>query len=176
MNLQLNLATRVYVDFRKVNLLISLLFILAFSWCTYGIYTLILNYEESGTLAKYKAKSLGSTSAGKVSNADYNKLMANIKFANSILDKRRYDWLTMLDNLETVVPDGVSLKGLAPSEKGDLVKLTGSAKNFNAVRIFIENLEASTKFTEVFLTEQSYIKEGNINRGLSFSVTCRAVI
>lgn len=175
MNLQLNLATKVYVDFRKVNLLLLVLILLTFGWCIFGVYTLAQNYGEIQRFTESRAKSLANTSGGKVSDAEFSRLMAEIKLANSILDKRRYDWLTQLDNLELVVPDGVSLKGLAPTEKGDLVKLTGTARNFAAVRKFIENLEGSTKFVDVFLTDLTSIKEGTI-KGISFTVTCRVLI
>jgi hypothetical protein len=175
-NLQLNLATKVYVDFRKVNMVLFAVVSLVVVWCVYGFYTLVLNYTEIQQLTEYKTKSFAKTSGGKVSDAEFNRLMAEIKFANSILDKRRYDWLTQLDNLEGVVPDGVSLNAITPGEKSDLIRLAATARNFAAVRKFIENLEGSSKFADVFLADLKFIKEGTLNKGISFSVTCKALI
>lgn len=175
MNLQLNLATKVYVDFRKVNLVLLVLISLAFGWCIFNLYTLALNYTEIQQLTEYKAKSLAKTSGGKISDAEFNRLMAEIKFANAILDKRRYDWLTQLQNLEVVVPDGVSLNSISPGEKSGL-KVVATARNFAAVRKFVENLEGSSKFADVFLAELKYVKEGPINKGISFTVTCKVLL
>jgi type IV pilus assembly protein PilN len=174
-NLQINLATRVYIDSNKVNLTIILCLLLTVCWCSFGMYTLMTNRGELQKFAQYKLKSQSQTT-GKVNDADYNRLLTEIKTANSILDKRGYDWLTMLDNLELVVPDGVSLKSISPAGKSDLVKLSATARNFSAVRKFIENLESSTKFTDVFLTEQAFVKEGTNSKVISFSVSCRALI
>ncbi len=175
MNLQLNLATRVYVDFRKVNLLIALLFLLACGWCSYEIYVVASNNEESQRLSGFMAKSVAKGS-GKISDAEFNKLMANIKIANTILDKKGVDWLSLLDNLELVVPEGIALTGLAPADKGNGFKVSGTARTFSAVKKFIENLESSAKFADVYLTDQSQVKEGSAVKGIGFTVTCRALI
>lgn len=175
MNLQLNLATRVYIDFRKVNSVIAVLFLLALGWCTFEISILTTNFAEARNIADQMAKSVGKSSAAKITDSEYNKMLANIKLANSILNKRGYDWLSLLDNLEQTVPEGVSLRGLAPAEKGNLLKVSGTARNFTAVKKFIENLERSSKFAEVYLTDQAHIKDGTITKGISFSVTCKAL-
>jgi type IV pilus assembly protein PilN len=174
-NLQLNLATKVYVDFRKVNLVLLVLISLACGWCAFSLYTVASNYGEIRQLSEYKAKSLAKTSGGKISDVEFNRLMAEVKLANVILDKRRYDWLTQLDNLEVVVPDGVSLNSIAPGEKSELIKVVATARNFAAVRKFVENLEGSSKFADVFLAELKYVKEGPTNKGISFTVTCKAL-
>lgn len=175
MNLQINLATRFYVDYRKVNLLIACMFVLALSWCLFGIYTLAANYGEADKISNYISRSAAKSSTGKVPDAEFNRLMANIKVANSILDKRGNDWLLLLDNLELLLPESVSLTGLAPAEKGNQLKLTGIARDFGSIKKFIENLEGSSKFIDVYLTDQTHVKEGTSTRGISFSVTCRTV-
>ncbi len=174
MNLQINLATRVYVDFRKVNLVIALLFFMALAWLSIDIYVLVTNYQEldrvKGAVSKLHSKDGGK----KFSDDEYNRMLATIKNANGILEKRAYDWLTLLDNMEQVAPAGISLNSLVPDAGGGQLKLTGSAVNFAAVRKFVENLEMSNKFTEVFLTDQSSTKQGG-QKGLNFSVSCRAL-
>lgn len=175
MNFNLNLATRVYVDFRKVNLLLAVLFIVLVTWLSFCIYTFTSNYHEISRFTENKAKAQ-TTSSVKIPDSEYAKLLSNIKAANTILTKRSYNWLSLLDNLEEVIPSGISLRGLEPVNKGESIKLVGVAINFNAVRKFMENLESSKKFTEIFLTEQSTIKSGNHTLGIQFSVTCKALI
>jgi len=174
MNLQLNLATRIYVDFRKVNLVIALLFFMVLAWLCIDVYVLVNNHLEIRRLKGYMLNQVAKGSGKNIPEAEYSRMLASIKFANGILDKRSYDWLTLLDNMEQVVPAGVSLNNLVP-DKGGQLKLSGTAVNFSAVRKFIENLEMSNKFTEVFLTDHVNLREGGSQKGLNFSVSCRAL-
>lgn len=175
MNLQLNLATRVYVDFRKVNLAIALSFFMVLAWLCIDLFVMTSNIREIRRLKGYVSNLHSKGGSGKISEAEYNRMVASIKIANGILDKKSYDWLTLLDNLEQVVPAGVSLNNLVPDAKGGALRISGAAVNFSALRKFIENLESSDKFTEVFLTDQANLKEGDVRKGVNFSVSCRAL-
>jgi len=175
MNLQLNLATRYYIDFRKVNLSIAFLISIVFFWFIADTYLLVSNYEEFQRISGYKS-SMFTTGAGeKISETEYNRTITSIKFANTILEKRSYDWLTLLDNMESVVPNGVSLTGLVPDEKTGIIKLTGAARSIAAVRTLIESMQNSQKFSEVFLTDHAILKDTNSIKGITFSVTCKAL-
>lgn len=171
MNLQLNLATKIYVDFRKVNLTIALLLTIVLVWLSVDVFVMVNNYGEIQTLKGNTLNLRAKGGGAKISDTEYSRMLEKIKFANDILEKRSYDWLSLLDNMEQVMPSGVSLNSLVPEAKGGQLKLSGSAVNFAAVRTFVENLEKSNKFTEVFLTDQMHMK----GKGINFSVTCRAV-
>jgi Tfp pilus assembly protein PilN len=172
MNFSINLATRVYVDFKKVNLCFALAGVILFSWLLFSIYSCVDNAAQLRKFAEYKARLSHGVAAKKVSEHDYTAFLANVKNVNSILYKRSYDWISLLSNLERLIPEGVSLKGLEPSEKGTILKLSASARNFSAVRRFIENLENSKVFSEIYLTDQTPTKEGS-QKGLNFTVTCK---
>lgn len=172
MNFSINLATRVYVDFKKVNIcLVSTGVILSF-WLAFSVYSWVDNTAKLNKFAEYKARISRSADTKKVSESDYTIFLANVKSVNTILYKRSYDWLSLLSNLERLVPEGVALRGLEPSEKGAVIKLTASARNFSGVRRFIENLESSKVFGDVYLTDQTATKEGG-QKGLNFTVTCK---
>lgn len=175
MNLRINLATRVYVDYQKINLMLALLFLVIASWGSLSLYSISVNDTENGRLQQLINKSKGSGTEEKVSETEFNRVMANIRFANSILDKKGYDWLALLDNIELSVPAGVSLKGLSPADKGGQIKISGTAVNFATVRRVVEQLEGSGKFRDVYLVEQTFFKEGNNVKGINFTVTCKAV-
>lgn len=174
MNLQLNLATRYYVDFRKVNFLIVFIFSVISFWFIADTYLLVSNYEEYKRLSGYKSSIIMTGGGEKISGVDYNKTLTSIKFANTILEKRSYDWLALLDDLESVVPAGVSLTGLVPDEKSGVIKLSGAARSIAAVRTLIESMQGSQKFSEVFLTDHAILKENDSFKGITFSVTCKA--
>lgn len=172
MNFSINLATRVYVDFRKVNscFLAAGLFLLL--WLSFSIYRAVDNAAQLEKLVQYSERLSRGASKNKVTDSQYSAFLAHVKSVNSILYKRSYDWLALLSNLERLVPEGVSLRALEPSDKGATLKLSASARNFSGVRRFIENLESSKVFTEVYLTDQSAVKEGT-QKGLNFTVVCK---
>ena len=174
MNFTINLATRVYVDFRRVTLVMSAVSAVLLFWIFFSIYSLFGNFEQ---MKKYAvAKPTGTASAGtKVSDADYAKFLERVKGVNAIIYKRAYDWLLLFDNLEKLVPDGVSLKGLEPSDKGEILRITATGRNFASVRKFVENLEFSKTFTDINLTDQAIAKEGAQVKGMNFTVTCKAI-
>ena len=172
MNFSINLATRVYVDFKKVNLCFVIAGVILSFWLFFSIYTCVDNAAKMKKFAEYKARLSHGAGTKKVSESDYTAFLANVKNVNSILYKRSYDWLSLLANLERLVPEGVALKRLEPSDKGAVLRLSASARNFSGVRKFIENLESSKVFSEVYLTDQTSIKEGG-QKGLNFTVTCK---
>lgn len=174
MNFSINLATRVYVDFRKVSLVISALSAVLLFWIFYSIYSVVGNIEQMNRYTISKPKGAVSP-APKVSEADYSKFLARVKGVNAIIFKRSYDWLLLFDNLEKLVPDGVSLKGLDPSAKDEVLSISATGRNFAAIRKFVENLEFSNTFTEVNLTNLAVVKDGLLVKGMDFTVTCKAL-
>ena len=173
MNFDINLATRVYVDFRKVNYVLILVAFILISWLSLSLYSIAINLELNNKFSEYKIKQISGSKGTKVSENEYAKFLAEVKSVNTILYNRSYDWLALLDNLEQLVPEGVALTGLDPSGKAGFLKLSASARNFSSLRKFIENLEGSKTFTEVFLTDLTHMKAPNKQNGINFNVTCR---
>lgn len=174
MNFTINLATRVYVDFRKVSLVISALSAVLLFWIFFSIYSVVGNIEQMNRYTISKPKGAISTGT-KVSEAEYSKFLARVKGVNAIIFKRSYDWLLLFDNLEKLVPEGVSLKGLDPSAKDEVLRISATGRNFAAVRKFVENLEFSNTFTDVNLTNLAVVKDGLLGKGMDFTVTCKAL-
>lgn len=175
MNFNINLATRVYVDFRKLNICFALFGVVLSFWLVFSIYIAVNNAANIRKLADYKAKLSHGADLKKVSEKDYATFLADVKNVNSILYRRSYDWLSLLANLERLVPEGIALRSVEPSEKGAVLKLSGNARNFSAIRRFIENLENSETFNEIYLTDHAATKDGN-QKGITFTVTCKASV
>ncbi len=177
MRLTTNLATRVYIDMRKVNFLIAgamALLLILLSVIVAGI------VEDLGTIhrlnkgiAALEGKSAkGGGSA--VSDRDYQDLLARIRFANGIIEKKAFDWLTLFNMLENVVPDGIALSAIEPDPKERGLKIGGLAKGFGNIRKLMENLEDSKFFTDVYLVSQSATQVSQNENGISFQITCKA--
>ncbi len=175
MNFNINLATKVYVDFRKVNICFAIAGVVVAFWLMLSIYTAVNYAAEMQKLTDYKAKLSHGTNARKVSEKEYTAFLANLKNVNSILYKRSFDWLLLFANLEQLVPEGVALREVVPADKGAVVRLSGSARSFSAVRRFIENLESSKTFGDIYLTSHTALKDGP-QKGITFSVTCKAML
>jgi type IV pilus assembly protein PilN len=176
MNLNINLATRVYVNFKRVNSFLALLFLLCFVWMAFNLYRFASNQEQMNKYTEFISRT-GRGGEGKaVSDAEYAKLVADIKNVNGILYKRSYDWISLLENMEKLVPAGVALRSLAPHEKGESIKLTGTATGFSSIRRFVENLESSKSFTEIYLTDLVNTTVENKRQAINFTVTCKASI
>jgi type IV pilus assembly protein PilN len=175
MQLNINLATRHYINTRQLNLALSLIIALLLLWIFISVKDIAYNSGEMKRLAadtgaldaKFKTLSKG------VSEAEYNKLLSRISFANAVIERKSVNWLSLLDRLESVVPDGIAISTLEPDAKKETLKLAGVARNFSNVRQFMENLEGSHFFTDVFLISQAEVKFGQSQKGISFSITCK---
>jgi type IV pilus assembly protein PilN len=104
----------------------------------------------------------------------YQTLLARIKFANGLIDQKTFDWLMLFDRLEGVVPDGIAITAIEPSPKDDGLKLDGMAKDFGNLRKFMENLENSTYFTDIFLISQADTQVAPGQKGIDFHISCKA--
>jgi len=176
MRFTLNLATRNYINSRQVNQILGvvggvLLIVLAGlsdSVITKIADRQILEKELASVEARIKASGKG------VSEKEYQGLLGRIKTVNGIIQRKSFNWLGLLDWLEVVVPDGVMVTSLEPSLKEGKLKVSGVARNFQAMRKFLENLEDSKFFTDIYLLSQSEIKVDEVQKGISFSVVCTA--
>ena len=102
-------------------------------------------------------------------------MLGKIDFANSIIDKKMYNWLDLLDKLEKVVPEGIAISSVEPDPKGQSLKLSGIGRNFTKLRVFMEKLEESNYVTDVYLTSQGRSRLSDDMQGVTFNITCRVV-
>jgi type IV pilus assembly protein PilN len=110
---------------------------------------------------------------GRVGEKEYQNLLARIRFANAVIAQKSFNWLQLLDRLESVVPDGVAMTSIEPDLKGGGVKLAGVARSFAELRRFAENLEGSKFFTEVYLLGNAERKISESQKGMNFTITCK---
>ncbi|KAF0218293.1 MAG: type IV pilus assembly protein [Geobacteraceae bacterium] len=177
MQLKINLATKTYINTQQLNWSIVAAVALLGLMLFLNVRDIATNAGEIKRVAKEIAVLTGKSAGEKgVSEQEYQAILARIRFANSIIDKKTFNWLTLLDQLESSVPDGIALTSIEPVQKESALKLTGSARNFNNLRSFMENLENSKSFTEVYLVSQAETKVGATQKGITFNITCKAGI
>jgi hypothetical protein len=91
MNFDINLATRVYVDFRKVNYVLILVICILVSWTSLSLYNITLNLELTNKFGEYKTRQISGSKGTKISETEYSKYLADVKSVNTILYNRSYD-------------------------------------------------------------------------------------
>lgn len=175
MQLKINLATKTYINTRQFNVSIGVAFFLLVSMLFLNVRDVATTAGETARVARELAALEVKFKGGKeISEKDYQSLLTKIRFANGIIDKKTFSWLTLLDRLESVVPDGIALTVIDPDPKDRRLMLTGSARNFSNLRSFMENLEGSKQFTDVYLVSQSQTKVSESQKGILFNITCKA--
>jgi type IV pilus assembly protein PilN len=178
MRLTINLATRIYINTRRLNFFIAGAAILLTLLLLFNIGNVATDFGEIRRLTKETAALEGKARSAKsdvIPEKEYQTLLTRIRFANGIIEKKTFNWLALLDKLEVVVPDGIALASIEPNPKDGVLKLAGIAKSFGSLRKFMENLEDSKYFTEVYLVSQAETQVLAGQKGINFTVTAKAL-
>jgi len=177
MRLTINLATRRYLNLRLLNAVLLACFVLLGALAVFAVGKIAQNAGELSRIQRLSGGIGSGTGGAQVSEAQLKGLGARIRFANAAIEKKSVNWLILLDLLEEVVPSGVALTQIEPPAKREqTLKITGVARDFANLRIFLENLESSKTFSEVYLLSQTETKVGLTQRGLSFNITCKVAL
>lgn len=178
MRFTINLATKTYLDYRKINQacvagLIILAILLAWnvtsiSWNLGDLRRTVA--ENTSLEARLNARPPG------VSEKDYSRTMNRIHFYNGIIERKTYNWLELLDQLENVTPAGVALVSLVPDKKDGGLTIEGRTKNFDMLKNYLGNFESSKYFTNVLLLSHHDLAIGEKTRGVQFTLSCRTVM
>lgn len=178
MRFNINLATRTYIDAKLLKFWTAAAVVLLSMLLVYNVKRTATNAAELKRLAgEIAAADNKARSVGKgVPEKEYLRLLDRIGFANSVIEQKTYNWIALLDRLEQVVPDGVAISSLQPEPKSQGLRLSGVARSFTHLRIFMERLEDSRFFTELYLTSQGDTKLGNDVQGITFNLSCRVAM
>lgn len=185
MRFTINLATRTYLDHRLVNRCIVAFILVLTALSVWKVMSFSWNLGELERLHSSIAsleKRLSGRQAG-VSEKEYNRQVATIRFFNGIIERKSHNWLTLLDQLENATPEGIALASLAPDTKTGTIKIEARTRNFDHVRAYLERLEDSKAFSEILLLSHRDIAVGDKDitaggrkiRGVEFSISLRPV-
>jgi type IV pilus assembly protein PilN len=177
MRFTINLTTRTYLNYRRVNQvgvtgIVLLLALLAWNVSRVS--------SGLGELHRFRAESaeFESRLSGRppgVSESDYNKMLASIRYFNDVIKRKSYSWPGLLDQIENATPEGIAVTSLSPDNNKGALKIEGVAKNFGMVRAYMDKLEDSKQFAEILLLSHHELILGDKTKGVQFSISCRAV-
>src|SRR5713226_2126604 len=160
MRVRLNLATKALETHRRFLAGAGLLAFfagLAFLGLGWHVYSARKVNAEQRARADRTRQEMAKLEAQRMDLDGYfhQKDIANLHdraaFINTILDARSFNWTLMFMDLERILPGGVRVISIAPTQAGGRValKLTVGAANDEAELKFVHALEESKEFTEV---------------------------
>lgn len=83
-----------------------------------------------------------------------------IAVARSLLRKDAFRWTALLDRLERLLPEKVSIHSLSPNYQTNSLKLTGAAQQLEDLQTFLDNLH-NDAFSQVLFKSQEMKGEKN---------------
>ena len=174
MRLTINLATRRYLNLRRLNAWLIVGGLIALALLVFEVRECAYTQGELQRIRAAEA-ALGKrpSAAPAVSEPRLKAQAARFAFANALIRRKTVNWLRLLDCLEEVVPNGVALSQIEPDQRDQLLKVSGVARGFDNLRALLENMEQSRNFSEVYLLSQSETKVGLTQKGITFAVTCK---
>lgn len=182
MQLQLNLASRAYVNRRGLYGSYALLGGVLIVLLAFNV-SYLLRLRAHGSTLKIQLKELEGKSESRgdvdqeVNPADLEKRRQEVAFANGILIRDSFRWTALLDKLEDVAVDGVGIRSLQPNFKENSLGLTAVARGVSEMQEYLDQLMTSPAFSEVYLLRQSSNKGtgDNVRQEISFSVDLKGV-
>ncbi len=177
MRFTINLATKTYINHRLVNrvfIITSVTLLLMLVWNARSIYTGMGDINRlKADISKYESQ-LSARPDG-VSEQDYARMQGNIRFYNSIINRKTSDWVGLLDQMEKVTPEGIALTSFVPDPKSKEIKIEGEARTFAKVRSYIEKLEESKAFRNIQLQSHQEASAADKGKTVKFAVSFQAV-
>ena len=175
MKIQVNLATRPFVELRPFFLRLRILMaVLAAVAVALGITSHVLSAKlhreqaqmaavHNQIVATQQEKNRAETSMRQPANA---AVLERAHFLNTIFLRKSFSWTAVMMDLENVLPSGVQVTSIEPSvtPEGDVViRLRVAGDRDRAVQL-VRNLERSQRFLHPRLSgESSQNKENNAN-------------
>jgi len=83
--------------------------------------------------------------------------------ANALIDRRVFSWTALLNQLETTLPAGVRIRSIRPVT-GEVmrIELVARARRAEDVEAFVENLQGTGAFQDVFTRSENTQEDGMI--------------
>lgn len=98
--------------------------------------------------------------------------------AEALLRRDSFRWTELFDRMETLLPDGVSIRSFNPDYAKNSLSIQGVTRGLPQLQALLDNLQAS-KFQQVFLENQGEADvddgRGGKRKALNFSIRLEGV-
>lgn len=170
MKLAINLATKSYPNRRALTAGGTLLLLLLGVFLVNNLIGLTAENNRTKQLIERFAaleESSGQTAAQApvVAQISYSaealvQQRQRIIVANRLLEEDAFRWTALLDRLEAILPEGVSLSSITPHLKDGVINISGESRDVPTLQVLLDRLLGSEFFFDVRLASQSRVKGG----------------
>ncbi|MBP1634292.1 MAG: hypothetical protein H6Q10_866 [Acidobacteria bacterium] len=171
--LRTNLATRPFYDIRRFHAVLALAALLVAAFTAYNAWELVALTRRDAALGSAIRRSdataaqLRQDAARARASIDQKRLEAVLEAsheANGLIDRRVFSWTGLLNQLETTLPAGVRIRSIKPvSAEGELhIELVVLAQRAEDVEAFVEKLQATRAFQDVFTRSENAQDDGTL--------------
>jgi hypothetical protein len=182
MKLTLNLANRSYVHKRSLYLFYAVV-LAGMILCSAMQGSFLLRLHQQQKQVEGRLEGLRQTKPDRQPFVDHGpkalQLRQEVALANDILARNSFRWTVMLDRLEEVVQDGITIRSLQPDYREGSLRLFAAARGLPQLSTLLERLLASGFYSDVYLLEQTStkVKDGSgVERpAINFSVMLKGV-
>ena len=167
MKYHLNLSNNPFPHYRTVNVLLSGLVVLTVAFSAWQLVSLGGYVEEVRELTateqetRVEWKSLGDQIGDIEDRLGRPEALAGIeevRFLNAVIERQRFSWTLLLEDIERVIPRAVYLVALQPQigDSGEvLVRLEARGQTIDALSQFIRDLEDTDTFRDVAVSSEA---------------------
>jgi Tfp pilus assembly protein PilN len=176
--LRTNLSTRPFYNERGVRAILGLLAFIVIALTIFNLTQIALLTRRQSSLSA--EASTAETRAGELrARAARTRAALNAKQldsisgaareANEIIGQRLFSWTELLNHIEDTLPENARITSLRPSvspEGSITVTMTVAAQTVDDVEQFMENLEKTTVFSEVYPIDDEPDEGGGVRASL----------
>jgi len=183
MQIQLNLASRPYYNRRAVRfwllatglfLVLMLILNLVFGYQNYR------QYQQVGRhLAELDTRLMDVQGyvPEKFSSDDYDLTLEQVAELNRVLEADQFRWTSLLNRLEELVPDNVSINSIQPDFSSRSLRVQAVSRDVQGMTDFLDALLASPDLNQAFLQQHRELKDqskgGRSAADIGFSLEIR---
>jgi hypothetical protein len=176
--LRTNLSTRPFYNERSVHGLLVLTALVVVVFTIFNLTQILMltrrqsSLGSQATAAETRASELRAHAAQTRQAVNAKQLEAvsgAAREANAIIGQRLFSWTDLLNRLETTLPDNVRITSLRPTVARDgtvRVTMTVAAQGVDDIEQFMENLERTTAFSEVYPLDDEPAEDGGVRASL----------
>ncbi|MDX2495741.1 MAG: hypothetical protein QNK27_12330 [Desulfuromusa sp.] len=181
MKLSINLASQRHINQHALKLILSglilLLFIVLIMQGNVYLKNRQLAQQYQAHLASLQEQ-LGGKLPARMTPGKLAEQQQAYDQAAALLQRDAFRWTALFDRMETMLPDGVSLRSFNPDYDKNSLVMTGAARNLIKLQELIDNLQTG-QFNQVYLINQAEVEVDNGLGGkktaLSFSINLEGV-
>ncbi len=171
--LRTNLSTKPFYNERAIHAAIAVAALVVAALTIFNLTQIVLltrrqsELSSQATAAEDRARKLRADAVSVRQGIDPKQLdtiAGAAREANTLIGQRLFSWTDLLNRLETTLPDDVRITSMRPKIEKDgsvTVLMTAVGRRVEDIDRFMENLEATGAFADVYSKEEIATDDGS---------------